>query len=82
MCPWYRDLMTIYFDVSINMPDGNTTKFPDPWSVDQLQDYLDALKANYVVHSETRGGECRVTYTTPGDSTVKWTPTGTDPSDG
>lgn len=75
--------MATYFDVSIHMPDGNTTEFPDPWSVGMLQDYLDALDANVTLPEDTNAaGEAKVTYTTPGDSTVKWTPTSTGPSDG
>lgn len=83
MCLWYRDLMATYFDVSIHMPDGNTTEFPDPWPVSRLNDYLEALSANVTLPPETdSAGEAKVTYTTPGDSTVKWTPTRNGPSDG
>lgn len=75
--------MATYFDVTAHMPDGSVTEFPSPSSLDRLQDYLDALSANVTLPADTEtAGEAKVTYVTPGDSTVKWVPTGTGPSDG
>lgn len=71
------------------MPDGNKPELP-LMDVNQLAEYLDALKADFPRHVATMtgvaqwaapGGSVTASYSTPGDTTVTWKPITEDHSD-
>lgn len=63
------------FNVTAHMPDGGVTTFDSPFTLAQLQDYLNALQSGVTLPEDTStAGECQVTYATPGDTTIKWVP--------